>query len=410
MPKNNDGYSRLGVASSGKSPTYARWSSTTMSSVASTSTEINRPPAKRVRYLTDDSSYTTSSTAALIQREAEERATQELEEQRRASRQRVLSVWESLAARYSRELDNDDIVDLESLTVIQDSGTLKAIREVPFGSLAAQDDSDSENDEDEDELGTWDDERHSAQTAWIRLQLSRQGPPLTEEDQKDLQEFLRAEQERKQTGEPLDDIYEFSDEEQPNRGASKIRMPPNEDTGDEEEEDVSERGDVNARRDEEEEDDSASSFRPTPSEGRASSPGSANEGENLEPEEVELIENAPGPEDLVHRPAPQPNRRPTPESDDAHPSSDDEIGDPAPHPFTLQITRHSGNPQLSTPPTSKSSALSTSSDVFSSALKSVSPERSTSPRKVRFTKPSKRGRKPNVNLREKYASIIASLK
>ncbi|PVF93475.1 hypothetical protein CPB86DRAFT_877133 [Serendipita vermifera] len=407
-----------------------------MSSVASTSTEISRPPAKRVRYLTDDSSYTTSSTAALIRREAEERAAQELEEQRRASRQRVLSVWESLETRYSRALDNDDIVDLESLTVIQDSGTLKAIREVPFGSLAAQDDSDSENDEDEDELGTWDDERHSAETAWIRLQLSKRGPPLTEEDQKDLQEFLRAEGERKQRGEPLDDIYEFTDEERPNKRHPKIQTRPNDDAEDDEEEEGSDGREVNARPEEEDEDDSASSFRPTPSEGRASSPGSVNEGEHLEPEEVELIEHAPGPEHAVHQPPSQPHRRRTPESDGAASTSEDEIGDvwdnpddnyraasieptfqrrfgsvqPTLSPFTVQIARNSGNPQLSTPPRSKSNGLSTSSDVFSFVPQPVSPVRNSSPRKVRFTKPAKRGRPPKVNLREKYASLIASLK
>ncbi|KAG8805181.1 hypothetical protein FRC17_005692, partial [Serendipita sp. 399] len=64
-----------------------------MSSVASTSRISEKPPAKRVRYSTEDTSYRSLSVAT-SRREAEQQAARELEEQRKASRQRVLAVWE----------------------------------------------------------------------------------------------------------------------------------------------------------------------------------------------------------------------------------------------------------------------------------------------------------------------------
>lgn len=101
-------------------------------------------------------------------------------------------------------MDQDDIVDLESLTVLRDGGTLQGIREVPFGSLAAPDrtkgewDGDSEDEEegegsDDDELGDWEDDQH---TAKVLNTPQPQRRPMTEEDKRDLEEFLRAERQR----------------------------------------------------------------------------------------------------------------------------------------------------------------------------------------------------------------------
>lgn len=170
---------------------------TAMSSVASTSQAAERRPAKRPKYTREESVRSWSSTTP-SRREVEERAAQELEAQRRASRQRVLSVWESLEKRYHRDLDDDDIVDLESMTLIQDAGTLRQIKDVPFGSLAAEDASGSEGDDDEeDELAIWNDERHSTD-ALVQTQEAARKTRLTEEDERDLEEFLRVEHQRRQ--------------------------------------------------------------------------------------------------------------------------------------------------------------------------------------------------------------------
>jgi hypothetical protein len=263
-----------------------------------------------VRYATDTSSYSslhTSKAATPTRREIEEQAAaRELEAQRLASRQRVLSVWEGLERRYSRGLDQDDIVDLENLTLIQDSGTLMGIRNVPFGSLAAPEpgEAESESDEDEeDELGAWDDERHSAQVFPTEIRIEpRRPPPLTEDDKRDLEEFLRAEESRRQEGGWLDErdfddhendsvdyteVTEEVTEDEPEPIRHRIQREEAHDPSEEEDEEGSEED-----REEEEEDESASSFRPTPSEDRQTasvSAGSASGSEESEDEIAQLV-------------------------------------------------------------------------------------------------------------------------
>jgi hypothetical protein len=276
-----------------------------MSSVASTS----QPPFKRVRYATDSSSYSsfhTNKAATPSRREVEEQAAaRELEAQRLASRQRVLSVWEGLERRYSRALDQDDIVDLESLSIIQDSGTLKGIRDVPFGSLAAPEPGEggSESDEDEeDELGAWDDERHSAQVFPTEVKIERRRPaPLTEDDKRDLEEFLRAEHSRRDEEGWLDE-RDFDDQERDSVDYTEVTEEVTEDEPEparhriqqEEARDESEEEDGEGSEEdrEEEGEESASSFRPTPSEARQTasvSAGSASGSEESEDEIAEIV-------------------------------------------------------------------------------------------------------------------------
>ena len=218
-----------------------------------------RPPSKHVRYLTDDSSYSSFSTTASIRREAEEQAARELALERQASRQRVLSVWDNLEQRYSRALDDDDIVDLETLTLVQDTGTLRQIADAPFGSLAAQDEL-SENDEDDDELGNWDDERYSAEHAWNRLQTGGEPRQRTQEDEQDLKEFLRAEkQRRRERGEQDEEEEDYSHTE---RETEAITTENGEDG-----------------------DESVSSFRPTPSQDAHTTSASGSDQEEDESED-----------------------------------------------------------------------------------------------------------------------------
>ncbi|KAG8821764.1 hypothetical protein FRC17_009740, partial [Serendipita sp. 399] len=129
-----------------------------------------------------------------------------LEEQRKASRQRVLAVWGGLEKRYSRSLDDDDIVDLESLTLIQDAGTLKRLGDFPFGSLATIEASEDEDyGDEEDELGDWDNTRFSAEAARRQNQIAFPTRRWTEEDERDLQAFMRAERERREEEEWVSD-------------------------------------------------------------------------------------------------------------------------------------------------------------------------------------------------------------
>ncbi|KIM21764.1 hypothetical protein M408DRAFT_333254 [Serendipita vermifera MAFF 305830] len=244
------------------------------SSVAST-TSAARPSIKRVRYLTDDSSYSSFSATASIRREAEEQAARELALERQASRQRVLSAWDSLEQRYSRALDDDDIVDLETLTLVQDAGTLRQIADAPFGSLAAQDDVASDNDEEEDELGNWDDERFSAQHAWNRLQTGPASKPRTEEDDEDLRSFLRAEKARKRERGELDE--EDSEEEYSHTERGQA----------DEESDfvVVKNGEAS-----EEEEESTSEFRPTPSQERETTSASGSGHEDTQEESEDELD------------------------------------------------------------------------------------------------------------------------
>jgi len=350
-----------------------------MSSVASTSSAaVVRPPYKRVRYLTDDSSYSSFSATSTIRREAEEQAARELAAERQASRQRVLAVWEGLEERYSRALDDDDIIDLESLTVVQDAGTLKEIANVPFGSLAAQDDVTSDNDEEDDELADWDDERYSAQHTWNRLQTGAGDRPYTEEDEQDLQEFLRAESARRREEELSEEQDDYS--YRPYRSDVKNKSTKGEYvTESEVEEDEEKEG--------EEEEESVSSFRPTPSQDRESRSASSTESGESDDELA-----GSGPEQIAEPrlTGARASQDEATNSEESASSSEDEIAasdvererlyqerlrteEPlgrgrfssvqvADSPKPPKSVRTMGNPQLSTPPRSKS--FSTSSDVF----------------------------------------------
>lgn len=136
---------------------------------------------------------------------------------------RVLNVWNQLAERYARPLDEDDIIDFATGKVIKDRGVLRSINsDYSFGFLskAAQaDDASSDGGgavtegegEGPDEIDEVEAEiqRSKDFLEKERKALLKKKRALGPEDQDDLKEFLRLERERQEMG--LDE--EFSDEE-----------------------------------------------------------------------------------------------------------------------------------------------------------------------------------------------------
>lgn len=127
------------------------------------------------------------------------------------STHRVLNVWAQLAERYNKRLDEDDIVDLYSGTIINDRGVLKNGKDYDFGHFTpddSQDDQDQEQehgaqdqDDDLDELDTLPVRRASGTdgTMASTSELLRAVPPLSATtDADDLNDFLEAEQRRRE--------------------------------------------------------------------------------------------------------------------------------------------------------------------------------------------------------------------
>ena len=134
----------------------------------------------------------------------------DVQREREASRLRLLDVWSSLAERYARRSDEDDIVDIRTGKITKDRGFFRNSRKVDFGAIAAPatedaiaNDEDEENKYDTDELDTFADttsEIDNTIQSEIGLRV-RPVPPVTPldlADAEDLRAFLEAEQRRKQ--------------------------------------------------------------------------------------------------------------------------------------------------------------------------------------------------------------------
>ena len=125
---------------------------------------------------------------------------------------RVLSVWDQLAERYNKRLDEDDIVDLYSGTIISDRGVLKSVgKDYNIGHFAPDEiqddqeqdqvDSEQEQDDDVDELDTLpaQDPSRTDGTMASTSELLRAVRPLSATtDADDLNEFLEAEKRRRE--------------------------------------------------------------------------------------------------------------------------------------------------------------------------------------------------------------------
>ncbi|GJJ15584.1 hypothetical protein Clacol_009862 [Clathrus columnatus] len=126
----------------------------------------------------------------------------QLDSARREASHRILSFWSSLEQKYACPLDEDDIVDLRTVSVVKDRGVLNSTeRSFEFGCFAedyAKTDG-TENEgieqEEEDELGGWGsdlelDQQFSKVCVPVRMRLD----PA---DADDLKEFLAAEEARR---------------------------------------------------------------------------------------------------------------------------------------------------------------------------------------------------------------------
>ena len=176
----------------------------------------DRPPVKRPRLRSTPS----SSISATPSTSNESTSSADVNSARRASTLRVLNVWAQLAERYNKRLDEDDIVDLYSGTIIKDRGVVKsAPRDYLIGHFAQpdgdqdypdaeQDQEDSEQDDDDNELPP--SETVTDDDAPIsKKELLRGVPPLSATtDAEDLKGFLEAEKKRRElAGDEEDEEY-----------------------------------------------------------------------------------------------------------------------------------------------------------------------------------------------------------
>ena len=150
--------------------------------------------------------------------------TEELHDDRRTSSLKVLETWSRLAEKYSKALDEDDIVDLRSLTLLKDRGMVfgDKSKKWQIGCFA-----DASPDEDNDSIGANDDDdevdeidafasssRPASDEESLELDkfeiMRRLGriPPVEQmgpEEANDLKEFLEQEEARKAQYGDLDD-------------------------------------------------------------------------------------------------------------------------------------------------------------------------------------------------------------
>ncbi|OBZ69017.1 hypothetical protein A0H81_11359 [Grifola frondosa] len=172
-----------------------------------TSNRLNKAPvSKRPRLSSTPSSlFSTASSSTIVH-------TEEIDEGLRASSMRLLSVWDQLAERYNRPLDEDDIVDLRDNSLFKDRGVVRQSRRTYeigcFGddnSRSDANDASSEGgdvpyDDDVDELDAFAPEADIS--GKLELEKGKLNvPPMREmdpDDAQDLKEFMEAEARRKE--------------------------------------------------------------------------------------------------------------------------------------------------------------------------------------------------------------------
>src|ERR1700733_4447710 len=123
---------------------------------------------------------------------------------REASTLRLFDVWSTLADRYSRPLDEDDIIDITTGDIVKDRGVLRSSRNWDIGCFAdnvEEEEAEEEEEEEEvDELDSFTDRGGDEEPGDVLLDVDgRRVPPVTEmdpEDAKDLKQFLEAERKR----------------------------------------------------------------------------------------------------------------------------------------------------------------------------------------------------------------------
>lgn len=161
---------------------------------------------------------------------------------------RVLSVWDQLAERYNKRLDEDDIVDLYSGAIISDRGVLKsAKKDFNIGHFAHDDSQDdqtqdqADSEDDADELDTLPAQNSSGtdNTMASTSELLRAVPPLSATtDADDLNEFLQTERRRRELLGDQDGEGEMSMEELDALREALRQQEDEEQPGDEEQSEV----------------------------------------------------------------------------------------------------------------------------------------------------------------------------
>lgn len=206
------------------------------------------PPLKRQRFLS-------ISRQSSVQSSSPAKSTPEppldLQKEREASTLRLLDVWSQLAERYTRRLDEDDIVDIRTGEIVKDNGVIRKSRKLEFGAELEpknnkeKDGADAEEDEDDiDELDLFAQENGESDEVHSDMDGRRVPPvaPLDPRDAEDLRQFLEAERIRKEAcgSEPEDDIESTpSFEEEDEQGDTSDSERPTSDDAEEVDEDES---------------------------------------------------------------------------------------------------------------------------------------------------------------------------
>ncbi|TDL22211.1 hypothetical protein BD410DRAFT_803709 [Rickenella mellea] len=167
---------------------------------------LSQTPSLVVSRSRSDIESTPSSSSSLPSEDPED-----LRVARRANSYKVLNYWSQLAEKYSKRLDEDDIVDFRSEEIVKDRGVLRRASGIhEFGCLyEAEEQVDQDDDsctptdtDDVDELDAFADKRTPAEDTEIDLHPhARPLPPvrpLDPEDAEDLREFLEAERRRQE--------------------------------------------------------------------------------------------------------------------------------------------------------------------------------------------------------------------
>lgn len=178
---------------------------------ASSSKTNSASPSKRQRL----SSVSRSSS---LQRASE--SVLDIQTEREASRTRLLDTWSQLAERYSRPLDEDDIVDIRTGEIVKDNGFWRATRRFGFGEVLApeyQEETAKKESGDEDgvdELDAFTEEHDYLEDVFLARGLQKPSPVSSNaEYEDDLREFLEAEERRKEEygSELEEEVIETSD-------------------------------------------------------------------------------------------------------------------------------------------------------------------------------------------------------
>jgi hypothetical protein len=168
-------------------------------------------------------------------------ADDELTAKRKESTLRVLNIWDSLEKRYARPLEQDDIVDIETMRIVHDRGALRSMPQRTFGTVhrpehtngaessgGEDEDEEQDPDDEEDELSRWEVD-HLEEVIRLRPQPKQ----LTVHDENDLEDFLYADEQSKAAlGDPDEDLRQSSVESQ-----SSFRPTPSVEQEQDEEED-----------------------------------------------------------------------------------------------------------------------------------------------------------------------------